>query len=186
MNTSSNSPAITQLQQAVHRVPDFPVEGVLFEDLTPVLADTKLFSLLIDELERQIVDKGAITKIAGIEARGFIFGAALAQRLGVGFVPIRKAGKLPPPIDTVSYSLEYGEATIEFSQGLLNKDDKILLVDDVLATGGTAKAAKKLIEKQNAAVTQLAVVIDIGFFAGKGSRKLLEEQGLVISSLWIS
>ena len=96
------------------------------------------------------------------------------------------AGKLPPPIDTVSYSLEYGEATIELSQGLLNKDDKILLVDDVLATGGTAKAAKKLIEKQNAAVTQLAVVIDIGCFAGKGPRKELEEQGLAVSSLWMS
>lgn len=177
------SEAITKLQQAVNRVQNFPVEGVLFEDLTPVLADAQLLTLLLDELVSLIHTQG-ITKVVGIESRGFIFGAALADRLGLGFVAMRKTGKLPPPVDTVSYSLEYGTATLELSQGILQTNDKVLLVDDVLATGGTAQAAVELINKQGASISQLLVVIDIGFFAGKGERANWSE--LEVCSLWRS
>lgn len=189
MPSTGDAKIITQLKQGVNQVPDFPVKGVLFEDLTPVIADAALFELLIDALESQIKDKKSITKIAGIEARGFIFGAALAQRLGVGFLPIRKAGKLPPPVEQVSYSLEYGEATLELPCEILSTEDNILLIDDVLATGGTAQAAKQLLENQGARVSQLAVVIDIGFFAGKGTRlelEPIEPNGLLVTSLWVS
>jgi len=177
------SEAITKLQQAVNRVQDFPIEGILFEDLTPVLADAQLLTLLLDELVN-LVHAQEITKVVGIESRGFIFGAALADRLGLGFVAMRKAGKLPPPVDTISYSLEYGTATLELSQGILQTNDKVLLVDDVLATGGTAQAAIELINKQGASVSQLLVVIDIGFFADKGARANWSE--LEVYSLWRS
>ncbi|MDQ2757906.1 MAG: adenine phosphoribosyltransferase [Actinomycetota bacterium] len=146
-------------------VPDFPQAGILFKDFTPLLADADALVALVDDIAGRYA--GRVDTVAGIEARGFVLGAAVAYRLGVGFVPVRKAGKLPPDTHSVSYALEYGEATLEVTTRSFAPGQRVLVVDDVLATGGTARAACELVERTGAVVTAVDVVLELGFLRGR-------------------
>lgn len=146
-------------------VPDFPSPGILFKDVTPLLADGAVFGAVTQELAGRW--RGRVDVIAGVEARGFVFGAALAHELGLGFVPIRKAGKLPATVTAISYDLEYGSATIEVHADAFVDGARVLVVDDVLATGGTAAAACELVERAGGAVVAFAVVLELAFLAGR-------------------
>ncbi len=154
----------------VRDIPDFPKPGVLFKDITPLLADHDAFTAVVEALAAAGRDESGATvvdKVIGMEARGFILGAPVALALGVGFVPVRKAGKLPAQSFSVSYSLEYGEATLEMHTDALQAGDRVLLVDDVLATGGTAAATRTLVEHADATVHALAVLLELGFLRGR-------------------
>lgn len=150
----------------VRTVPDFPKPGIMFKDITTLLQDGPAFAQVMRQLQARYTGAG-LTHIAGIESRGFIFGGALAQMLGIGFVPVRKAGKLPGDRIRRSYSLEYGEATLEIHTGALKKGDRVLLVDDLLATGGTLKASAELVEELGASVHEIWVLIELGFLPGR-------------------
>ncbi|KKQ71343.1 MAG: adenine phosphoribosyltransferase, adenine phosphoribosyltransferase [Candidatus Peregrinibacteria bacterium GW2011_GWC2_39_14] len=153
----------------IRDIPDFPKKGIIFKDITPLLAEPKAFEEVINQFcdfAKQINAQ----VISGIESRGFIFGAAVAYKLGLKFVPIRKKGKLPYQVVSESYDLEYGSSTIEMHTDAIKKDEQVLLVDDLLATGGTMKAACNLIEKQGGKVAGIAFVIDLAFL--KGAEKL--------------
>jgi adenine phosphoribosyltransferase len=154
------------LESHIRDVPDWPEPGIIFKDITPLLADPLAFHGAIDAMVAPFVD-GGITKVVGIEARGFILGAPVADRLGAGFVPIRKAGKLPYDIHHQEYELEYGTDRIEVHSDAVTMSDTVLIVDDVLATGGTAAASIKLIEALGATVAGLAVLIELEFLAGR-------------------
>ena len=147
-------------------VPDFPVEGIVFKDITPVLKDPEALGMIIEEL-RSMYQGLDIDAIVGIESRGFIIGTPLALALKVPFVPIRKVGKLPFDKIQVNYKLEYGEATIEMHTDALEKGDRVIVVDDLLATGGTTAASIELIEKLGAEVVKCAFVIELGFLHGR-------------------
>jgi adenine phosphoribosyltransferase len=155
----------TPLRAAVRDIADFPQPGVVFKDITPLLADPPAFSSVVDAIVVSY-GRGVIDKVVGIEARGFIIAAPVAYHFGAGFVPLRKAGKLP--YDTVgeSYSLEYGEEQLEVHADAFGPGDRVLIVDDVLATGGTARAACNLVERTGAKVVGLAFVIELGFLDG--------------------
>ncbi|HDS74287.1 MAG TPA: adenine phosphoribosyltransferase [Firmicutes bacterium] len=159
----------------IRDIPDFPAPGILFRDITPLLAHPEAFSEVIDELAIA-VSGYQIDKVAGIESRGFIFGTPLALKLGVGFVPIRKPGKLPADTIREEYTLEYGTNAIEMHSDALEPGDRVLIVDDLLATGGTACAAAKLIERGGGKVAALAFVIELTFLEG---RKKLEGYEIV-------
>lgn len=146
-------------------VQDFPVPGVVFKDITPLLGAPAAFGAVVAELVRR--RSGVIDKVAGIEARGFILGAPVAHALGVGFVPVRKAGKLPGEVVSQTYNLEYGTATIEVHADAVRQGDRVLLVDDLLATGGTAIAAWDLLEGLGAAVHELTVLVELSFLEGR-------------------
>ena len=150
----------------IRDVPDFPEPGVMFKDITPLLADAAAFSAALDELAAPFMGEG-ISSVVGIEARGFIFGAPLASRLDAGFVPVRKPGKLPWRTTTQEYSLEYGSDALEAHEDALDPGDKVLIVDDVLATGGTARATVNLVRGLGAGVAGLAVFIELGFLGGR-------------------
>ena len=146
-------------------VPDFPSPGILFKDVTPVMADAELFGAVIrDMAERR---RGTVDVVVGIEARGFIFGAALAHELGLGFVPVRKAGKLPGTTRGATYDLEYGTATIEVHEDAFVAGARVLLVDDVLATGGTAEAACRLLVESGATVVAFETLVELAFLSGR-------------------
>ena len=164
--------------KAVRDIPDFPVKGVVFKDITPLLSDISLYNRIIDTMANQYKGKN-ITKIAGLESRGFIFGISLAQKLNVPFVPIRKKGKLPYKTVSTTYSLEYGTATIEMHIDAINEKDNVLIVDDLLATGGTACAAIELVKKLNAAVAGCAFVIELTFLNGKDKLKDINYSSIV-------
>ena len=152
-------------------VPDFPQPGVVFKDITPLLADPKAFATVVAALGRR--HAGTVDLVAGVEARGFVVGAALAHALGVGFVPVRKAGKLPGETASISYDLEYGSAEIEVHADAFVGGERVLLVDDVLATGGTAAAAWDLLERTGADVVAFECVVELAFLDGRsrmGSR----------------
>ena len=159
-----------QLTDAIRDVTDFPKPGIVFKDITPVLADPALFSLALDALVATIGDE-KIDKIVGIDARGFIFGAAIADRLGIGFIPMRKKGKLPHTTKSCAYSLEYGEADIEVHADAFAPGEKLFLVDDLLATGGTAAAAIQLLKQLEGDIVAVAFLIELSFLNG---RSLLE------------
>jgi adenine phosphoribosyltransferase len=146
-------------------VPDYPQPGVLFKDITPLLADGPAFSAVISSLADRYA--GAVDTVVGIEARGFVFGAPLAVALGVGFVPVRKAGKLPGDILGTSYDLEYGSAQIEVHADAFQRGRRVVVLDDVLATGGTAEAACALVERAGAQVVEFATVLELGFLQGR-------------------
>jgi adenine phosphoribosyltransferase len=160
------------LTQHLRDVPDFPKPGILFKDITPLLGNAAAMRETIARLSR--FDFGKLDAIAAIESRGFLFGAPLAVQLGIGFVPIRKPGKLPWKTNRVEYALEYGTDTVEVHQDAVAKGQRVLLVDDVLATGGTMGAACKLIEACGATVAGCAFVIELDFL--KGRTKLAGKQ----------
>lgn len=146
-------------------VPDFPVEGVIFKDITPLVEHAEAFRAVIEGMAERYRD--SVDIVAGIESRGFVFGAALAYELGTGLALIRKAGKLPRPTHSVSYDLEYGSATIEAHQDAFGHGQRVLLIDDVLATGGTAAAAASLVEKSGASVAEVAIILELAFLKGR-------------------
>jgi adenine phosphoribosyltransferase len=148
----------------VRDVPDYPQAGVVFKDITPLLADGKAFAAVIEALAETY---GPVDKVAGIEARGFIFAAPVACRLGTGFVPIRKKGKLPGVTFAQEYDLEYGTATIEVLTDAFAPGERVLVIDDVLATGGTARATADLVQRAGAQVTGLAVLLELSFLNGR-------------------
>ncbi len=159
-----------RLRSKVRDIADFPRPGILFKDLTPVMADGRLLRAAAEALAEPYRSKG-ITMVAGMEARGFIFGSLVAYTLGVGFVPLRKPGKLPHHTHRAAYALEYGAASLEIHVDAVTQDDHVLLVDDLIATGGTAAASGDLIQRSGAHVAGYAFVIELDFLAG---RKLLE------------
>jgi adenine phosphoribosyltransferase len=152
------------LRRLIRDVPDYPQPGVMFKDITPLLADAAGFAATIDALA---VGHDAIDKVVGIEARGFILAAPVACRLGTGFVPVRKKGKLPGPTYSETYELEYGTATVEVHADAFRPGDRVLIIDDVLATGGTAAATAQLIRRSGAEVVSLHVLIELGFLGGR-------------------
>ena len=147
-------------------VADFPKPGVLFKDITPLLADGDAFSVTVEALVNLARAVGPVDLVAGVEARGFLLAGAMAARLDCGVMPVRKAGKLPPPTVTARYDLEYGSAEIEVPVGLL-EGRRVFLVDDVLATGGTLAAAIGLLEQAGASITGVAVLVELGFLSGR-------------------
>lgn len=155
-----------QLKTKIRDIPDFPKAGVMFKDITPLLQDPDSLRLAVSELVKPFRD-AKITAIAGMEARGFIFGSLAAQELNVGFIPFRKPGKLPYDVQRVDYSLEYGEASLEVHTDAIKKGDRILLVDDLLATGGTAKASCDLVEMLGGQVIACAFVIELTALNGR-------------------
>lgn len=158
--------SIEQLQSSLRTVSDFPIEGVNFIDITPILADPSLFQMAVDLFVERHKDTG-VDKLAVIESRGFIFGAAIAYNLGVGLVPVRKKGKLPYDTVEASYDLEYGSATLEAHTDAIEKGERVLLFDDLLATGGTAQAAAGLIEKLGGQIIEIDFLIDLAFLNGR-------------------
>ncbi|MDH6625899.1 adenine phosphoribosyltransferase [Streptomyces sp. LBL] len=156
----------TLLLSRIREVADYPEPNVMFKDITPLLADPVAFTALTHALAEVAVNTGA-TKIVGLEARGFILGAPVAVRAGLGFIPVRKAGKLPGATLSQAYDLEYGSAEIEVHAEDLSGDDRVLVVDDVLATGGTAEASIQLIRRAGAEVAGLAVLMELGFLGGR-------------------
>jgi adenine phosphoribosyltransferase len=161
-----------KLAAAIRDVPDFPKPGILFKDITPILNDPALFREAIDLFVARH-KKTRIEKVAGIEARGFIFGAAIAHRLGVGFVPIRKKGKLPYKTLDETYDLEYGSASISVHTDAFRPGERVLIMDDLLATGGTAAAAARLVKRAGGAVVEIDFLIELAFL--KGREKLAGE-----------
>ena len=154
------------LEKYIRSIADWPKKGILFRDITPLLADPKAFAAAIDALCAGFSEAG-IKYVAAVEARGFIFGAAAAKRLGVGFVPIRKKGKLPFKTESVTYDLEYGTDTLEVHSDAVRSGAKVLMVDDLLATGGTMAAACKLIEKIGGQIAGIAFLIELSELAGR-------------------
>lgn len=154
------------LLSRIRDVPDYPEPGVMFKDITPLLADPAAFTALTDALAEFVVQHRA-TKIVGLEARGFILGAPVAVRSGVGFIPVRKAGKLPGATLGQSYDLEYGSAEIEVHAEDLSAGDRVMVIDDVLATGGTAEASVQLIRRAGAEVAGVSVLMELGFLGGR-------------------
>jgi adenine phosphoribosyltransferase len=148
----------------VRDVPDYPQPGVVFKDITPLLADAEAFGAVVGALAATY---GPVDKVAGIEARGFILAAPVALRLGAGFVPIRKKGKLPGATFTQDYELEYGTATVEVLTDAFGPGDRVLIIDDVLATGGTARATADLVQRAGAVVAGIAVLLELSFLPGR-------------------
>ena len=151
---------------AIRTIPDYPKPGILFRDITTLLGDARAFRRAVDELVQPYVGQG-IAKVAGIEARGFILGGAMAHQLSCGFVPIRKKGKLPHETVRIAYSLEYGVDEMEMHRDALREGERVLLVDDLIATGGTAEAAVKLMQGLNAEVVAACFVIDLPELGGR-------------------
>ena len=150
----------------IRDVPDFPKPGILFKDITPVLQDPLSLRLVVEHLHRPFVGQG-ITAVAGMEARGFIFGSLVAWQLGVSFVPLRKPGKLPYDVKSIQYDLEYGSATLEVHTDAVGEGDRVLIIDDLLATGGTALASCELLESLGAEVAACAFMVELVALRGR-------------------
>ena len=157
---------IEQIKALIRDVPDFPEPGIVFKDITPVLADPIAFSTIIDLIVVHF-GRGNVDKVVAIEARGFILGAPVAYHFGAGVIPVRKAGKLPHETVDESYTLEYGTASLEIHRDAVAPGERVLIVDDVLATGGTAKAAASLVERIGGKVCGIACLIELGFLEGR-------------------
>lgn len=168
-----------KIEQFIRTIPDYPKEGILFRDVTTLFQDPRGFRMAIDQLLHPYAGQ-TIDKVAALEARGFILGGAIAHQLSVGFVPIRKAGKLPGSTMSEDYTLEYGEATMELHNDAFHKGERVLLVDDLIATGGTCEAGIKLIERAGAILVGCAFVIDL---PDLGGRKAIEQLGVDVHTL---
>jgi len=155
-----------KLKTKIRDIPDFPKPGILFKDITPLVQDPDSLRFAIEQLIKPFKNSN-ITAVAGMEARGFIFGSLAAWELNVGFIPLRKPGKLPYDVQSVAYTLEYGEASLEAHIDAIKPGDRILLIDDLLATGGTAKASCQLIEKLGGEVVACAFVIELAMLHGR-------------------
>jgi len=168
MATTETAPAELRalLLGHIRDVPDHPIAGVTFKDITPLLADPVAFDALVGALAT-LCTRHAATKVAGLEARGFILAAPAAARARLGFVPVRKAGKLPGPTIAQTYELEYGSAEVEIHRDAFTAHDRVLVIDDVLATGGTAEAAVELVRRSGATVAGVAVLLELGFLGGR-------------------
>ncbi len=160
-----------QLESLIRSIPDFPKEGIIFKDITTLLKSADGLNDTINQFVELAKGKG-ITKVVGIESRGFIFGGAIAQKLNAGFVPVRKPGKLPAETISETYVLEYGTDKIEIHKDAIEAGDKVLMHDDLLATGGTMEAACKLVEKLGGEIVQISFLIELSFLNG---RKLIED-----------
>lgn len=163
---------------AIRTVENFPKKGISFYDIGPVLADAALFETSVRLMAEPL--RGHVSKVVGFDARGFIFGGAMAQVLGVGFVPLRKAGKLPGEVERVSYDLEYGTNSLEIQKRLLSPDDTVVLVDDVIATGGTVLAGAELVRSEGAAIVECCALIDI---PGLGGSDRIKAAGVPVRAL---
>ncbi|KAA9374650.1 adenine phosphoribosyltransferase [Microbispora amethystogenes] len=166
---------MTDWTALIRDVPDYPKPGILFKDITPLLADHAAFTQVVDELGEGL----AFDKVVGIEARGFILAAPVAYRSGAGFVPVRKEGKLPSETYEASYDLEYGSATIEVHADAFESGDRVLIVDDVLATGGTARAAVELVRRTGAQVVAVSFLMELSFLSGRDRLPGLEVRTLL-------
>lgn len=160
----------SDLKKHIRDIPDFPKEGIIFKDITTLLKDKDAFKKSIDLLAKKF-SKEKIDVVIGVEARGFIFGAALAYKLKAGFVPIRKKGKLPSKTKSVTYDLEYGTDVLEMHEDALSDKSRVLIVDDLLATGGTIQAAIELVKSQNAIISGVAFLVELRFLKGKNKLK---------------
>ncbi len=168
-----------QVQDYIRTIPDFPHEGIMFRDVTTLFADPRGFRMAIDQMLHPYAGL-QIDKVVGLEARGFIMGGAIAHQLSVGFVPIRKKGKLPGKTLSEDYTLEYGQATMEIHDDAIQPGEKVLVVDDLLATGGTAEAGIKLLERLGAQIISTSFIIDL---PALGGRKRLEAMGMDVQIL---
>lgn len=161
MNTT-----VSRVRAAIRDVPDFPKPGILFKDITPILSDPALFSDVLGELASRYQSM-EIDKIAAMESRGFIFGAPLAEKINAGFVPLRKFGKLPHTTVAETFNLEYGTETLEVHTDAIAKGERVLIIDDLLATGGTAEASARLIRRIGGEVVEMAFVVELAFLGGR-------------------
>lgn len=168
-----NEQELALLKSAIKVIPDYPLEGILFRDVTSLLEDAKAFALTIDLLTKRYENQD-FTKVVGTEARGFLFGAPLALALDVGFVPVRKPGKLPRSTFAQAYQLEYGEDILEIHRDALTTEDKVLIIDDLLATGGTIEATTKLIRRIGAQVNDAGFVISLPDLGGETRLESME------------
>ena len=159
-------PDVPLLKDLIRDIPDFPKAGVVFKDITPLLADPEGFALVVESIASRFEGLG-VTKVVGVETRGFIIAAPVAGRLGAGFVPVRKVGKLPWDVEAEAYELEYGTGLLELHSDAVAVDERVLVVDDVLATGGTAAATVRLVERLGAQVAGLGFVIELDFLNGR-------------------
>ena len=166
------------IARLIRDIPDFPKPGIVFKDLTPVLADGDALSWIVDEFVKRYRDK--VDVIVGIESRGFLLGAPLAYALGKGHVVVRKPGKLPYDTHSVEYELEYGTDSLEIHVDALGRDSRVLIVDDLLATGGTAKAAIELVEKLGAEVVECAFLVELAFLNGRSRLENNDAHALVV------
>ena len=165
-----DTPGMERLRSLIRDVPDFPQKGIVFKDITPLLADEAAFSTVIDVIVVHF-GRGNIDKVVGIEARGFIIASPVAYHFSAGFVPVRKAGKLPWETESETYDLEYGTETLEIHKDAFAPGERVLIVDDVLATGGTAEATAKLVERLGAKVVGIACIIELAFLGGREKLK---------------
>jgi adenine phosphoribosyltransferase len=169
---------MNRLKEKIRDIPDFPRPGIIFKDITPLIKDAAALRLAVHQLVYPFLGRN-ITTVAGMEARGFIFGSLVAWELGIQFVPLRKPGKLPYNVQSVSYDLEYGSATLEAHIDAFDSNDRVLLIDDLLATGGTAKASCELVEKLGATVEACAFVVELDFLNGRDKLKGYEVHSLL-------
>jgi adenine phosphoribosyltransferase len=175
--TPAEAAIASLITEHVRDVPDYPQPGVLFKDITPLLAEPKAFSAVVDALAAAF---GPVDKVAGIEARGFILAAPVALRTGAGFVPVRKKGKLPAATYEESYQLEYGSATVEVHRDAFAPGERVVIVDDVLATGGTARATANLVAKTGASLAGIAVLMELSFLNGRAALGDLDVRSLLV------
>src|SRR5258708_18679551 len=172
-------PALSEIESAIRNIPDFPKTGIQFKDITPLLADARLFSGSIDLLTGDL-KPGEVDAVVGIDARGFICAAAAAVKLRAGFVPVRKKGKLPYQTHEQDYELEYGTATVAMHIDALKTGSRVLLIDDLLATGGTAAAAAALVQKLGAEILEISFLIELSFLGGRQKLKPFPVLSLVV------
>ena len=176
MGHAEEADIVDLITSHIRDVPDYPQPGVLFKDITPLLAEPEAFSAVVDALAGEF---GPVDKVVGIEARGFILAAPVAYRTGAGFVPVRKKGKLPSATFAQEYQLEYGSATLEVHQDAFAPGERVLIVDDVLATGGTARATATLVARCGAEVAGIAVLMELSFLNGRSALTGLDIRALL-------
>jgi adenine phosphoribosyltransferase len=174
--------AVAYLNSLLRTIPDFPKPGIMFKDITPLLGDPRGLNMVLDLMAAPFIG-AEIQHTVAMEARGFIFGGALAARLNHSFVPIRKPGKLPADVDEVSYSLEYGEGRLQMHKGSISPGDKVLIVDDLLATGGTAAASVELVHAQGGVVAAFIFVVELDFLKGADKLRELTNKDVPVFSL---